>query len=59
MCNLWTRKDFETEKGGQVDDEASQLLLSVGNPSLCFNFIPSQKVERMEGADFFQVRLDQ
>ena len=27
------------------------------NPSVCFNFIPSQEAENMEGADFFHVEL--
>lgn len=43
----------------RVADVKSQRLLSVGNANVCFNFIPSQEVGRMEGADFFQVRLVQ
>lgn len=48
MCNLWTRKGFETKTGNQVDDMTSQLHLSVRNPSVCSNFITSQEVGKME-----------
>ena len=59
MCNLWTRKGFETKAGNQVDDMTSQLHLSVRNPNVCSNFITSQEVGKMERADFLQVRLGQ
>ena len=59
MCNLWTRKGFETKTGDQVDDVTSRSHLSIDNPSVCFNLIPSHEVENREGADFFHVGLGQ
>ena len=40
-------------------EDTNQLHMSSGIPSVSFNFTPCQEVEKMEGTDFFHVKICQ
>ena len=59
ICNLLTRKCPEAKSRDHLHDVTNQLHLSRGISSLRLNFIPYAEVEKIEGAEFFRVRLGQ
>ena len=58
-CNLRTRHGFEKKSHDQVDDFTNQRYQSRDIPSISFNFIPSQEVEKWQGVIFLHLKLGQ
>ena len=50
---------FEINSCDQLDGVAYKLHLPRAIPSLSFNFIPCQEVGKLEGSEFFRVKLGQ
>ena len=58
-CNIQTRHGFEKKSHDQVDDFTNQRYQSRGIPTISFNFIPCQEVEKWKGLIFLHVKLGQ
>lgn len=56
---LQTRKLFQINIDDQVDDISHQLHLPNAIPSFTCNFIACQKVDKVEGNEFFIVKIGQ